>query len=216
MLALSITCRPHFQPWLLHQLSKQEMLLELIVFDDAPQPMEWPHGGGIKCTVIRPERRMQLSLGEKRELVLELARKRDEAFAWFDDDDWHPPERLVVGDALVVKDGLDAAGYEWGTFCDVTTRQTRRLNTGSRLCFNSAVFSPRCAKYKMQPLHRGEDTAWLQACLASATICSSPMFEHAWLSHDGNVTGKRGSMSFEGKRWDRFDSWELKFLESLK
>lgn len=211
MLALTVTCRPQFQPWLLHQLAKQETHVHLVVFDDAAVPMVWKN-----ATIVRPERRLQLSLGEKRELVLEHARRLGEPFAWFDDDDWHPPERLIVGGELVTKDRVDACGYEWGTFCDVKTLQTRRLNTGMRLCFNSAVFSPQCAKHKMQPVHRGEDTLWMGAVLASATIVSSPMFEHAWLSHEGNVTGKRGSMSFEGRKWDRFDSWERKFLEGIR
>ena len=216
MLALSVTCRPHFQPWLLYQLAKQETLLHLVVFDDAAQPMTWPTKGGITSTVVRPERRLQLSLGEKRELVLEHARRLGEPFAWFDDDDWHPPERLIVGGELVAKDKVDACGYDWGTFCDVKTLQTRRLNTGSRLCFNSAVFAPHRARFKMQAVHRGEDTLWLGATLASATIVSSPMFEHAWISHNGNVTGKRGSMSFESARFSRFDSWEKKFLEGVR
>lgn len=216
MLALVVTCRPQFQGWLLHQLAKQETLLHVIVFDDAVKPMEWPKAHGLSIQVLRPERRLHLSLGEKRELVLEQARRLGEPFAWFDDDDWHPRERLYVGGELVTKDKLDAVGYEWGTFCDVKTLQTRRLNTGSRLCFNSAVFSPQCAKSKMQPLHRGEDTLWLQACLNGATIVSSPMFEHAWLSHNGNVTGKRGSMSFEGAKFTKLDSFEKRFLEQLR
>lgn len=213
MLALSITCRPHWRDFLLHQLAKQETLLHLVVFDDSKDGISWPKVRGISLQVIRPERRLQLSLGEKRELVLEQARRLGEPFAWFDDDDWHPQERLYVGGELVTKDRLDAVGYEWGTFCDVTTLQTRRINAGSRLCFNSAIFSPQCARAKFQPLHRGEDTAWLGACLKDATVVSSPMFEHAWMSHNGNVTGKRGSMSFESPRFTRFDSWEREFLK---
>lgn len=208
MLALVLTCRPHWRPWLMYQLAKQEHPHTLLVYDDSMQRQEWPK----RVHVLRGDHRR--SLGEKRNELLALV--HEQPFAWFDDDDWHPKERLVVAEGLLDGGGIDAVGYELGTFCDVQSLQTRRLNTGSRLCFNSAVFAPHCAKHRMQPLHRGEDTAWLASCLKDATVVSSPMFEHCWMSGDWNVTGRRGSMSFEGRRWNRFDTWELKFLEGMR
>lgn len=207
MLALSLTCRPHWQEWLYHQLDKQEHKHQLVVYDDALPRQTWRKG-----TVVIYGASSR-ALGVKRDELLRQV--GNEPFAWFDDDDWHPKERLVVAEGLLEGGGIDAVGYEWGTFCDVETLQTRRLNTGSRVCFNSAVFAPQCAKVPMQPMYRGEDTAWLASCLKDATIVSSPMFEHCWMSHEGNVTGKRGSMSFEGRRWSKFDAWELKFLKEV-
>lgn len=221
MLALSVTCRPHFQPWLLHQLAKQEHDHDLFVFDDATKPMTWPKG----TTVIRPDNRLKLTLGEKRETLLEYVRSKKfttcgglgdaqyHPFAWFDDDDWHSKERLTVAERLL--DYVDVVGYESGVFCDVKTLQTRTLNTGDRVCFNSAVYGGRCAVHKFQPVTRGEDTLWQREVLKDATIVSAPVMQHVWLSGDWNVTGRRGSMSFEGPRFSRFDSWELDFLRKL-
>ena len=208
MIALTLTCRPHWRSWLMYQLAKQEHPHELVVYDDCVTPQSWPK----RVQVVRGL--SGRSLGEKRNDLLALV--GDQPFAWFDDDDWHPKERLVVAEGLLAGGGIDAVGYEWGTFCDVQTLQTRRLNTGSRVCFNSGVFAPHCAKTRMQPLHRGEDTQWLAQCLKDATIVSSPLMEHCWMSHEGNITGKRGSMSFEGRRWSRFDAWELKFLKEIR
>lgn len=212
MLALVLTCRPQWRGWLDHQLAKQEHPHTLIVFDDSSKAQEWPKGS----VVIRTNDRLKLSLGEKRQLILLAAEARNEPFAWFDDDDWHPKHRLTIGAKLIGEAAVDAVGYHSGTFCDVKTLQTRKLDTGDRLCFNGAVYAPHCAKTRFQPLNRGEDTAWNRSALASATIVSSPDMEHCWMSHEGNVTGKRGSMSFEGPKFRHFDSWELEFLRSLR
>lgn len=212
MLALVLTCRPAWRPWLDRQLSKQEHPHTLIVFDDSTKLQEWPAGS----VVIRTNDRLKLSLGEKRQLILLAAEARGEPFAWFDDDDWHPKHRLAIGAKLIGEAAVDAVGYHSGTFCDVKTLQTRKLDTGDRLCFNGAVYAPHCAKTRFQPLNRGEDTTWNRSALASATIVSSPDMEHAWISGSWNVTGLRGSMSFEGPKFKRFDSWELEFLRTLR
>lgn len=212
MLALTLTCRPQWRPWLDHQLAKQEFMHTLIVFDDSSTAQMWPTGS----VVIRTNDRLKLSLGEKRQLVLLAAESYDEPFAWFDDDDWHPRHRLRIGSKLIKSAAVDAVGYHTGVFCDVKSLQTRRLDTGDRLCFNGAVYAAHCAKARFQPLNRGEDTAWNRSALASATIVSSPDMEHAWISGDWNVTGRRGTMSYEGPRFSKFDSWEKKFLEGVR
>lgn len=223
MLALCVTCRPAWQPWLLHQLAKQEHDYQLIVFDDCSKPLEgWPKD----TVVIRRADRLKMTLGEKRQAVLCLAEPLDEPFAWFDDDDWHPKERLYMGSVMLNPTNTvgsiphelpwpTVVGYHAGIFVDVKTLQTRRLETGDSVTFNGAVFAPHCAKQRFQPMNRGEDTAWLRSVLKDATVVSSPVMQHAWMSHDGNVTGKRGSMTFEGARFSRFDSWEKSFLEKL-
>ncbi len=212
MLALVLTCRPQWRAWLDHQLAKQEFMHTLIVFDDSSTAQTWPKG----TVVIRTNDRLKLSLGEKRQLVLFAAERYEEPFAWFDDDDWHPKHRLRIGSKLIKSAAVDAVGYHTGVFCDVKSLQTRRLDTGDRLCFNGAVYAPHCAKARFQPLNRGEDTAWQRSVLKDATIVSSPDMEHCWMSHLGNVTGKRGSMSFEGPKFKHFDSWELEFLKGIR
>lgn len=218
MLALCVTCRPAWQPWLLHELAKQEHDHQLIVFDDCSTPLTWPE----RTVVVRRENRLRMTLGEKRQAVLCLAEPLNEPFAWFDDDDWHPNARLAVGASLLAYENacdgtkIDVIGYHAGIFVDVKTLQTRRLETGDSVTFNGAVFAPHCAKQRFEPMNRGEDTMWLRSVLKDSTVVSSPVMQHAWMSHDGNVTGKRGSMSFEGARFSRFDSWELEFLRSIK
>lgn len=212
MLALVLTCRPEWRRWLDWQIAKQEHPVTLIVFDDSSKAQEWPKGS----VVIRTNDRLKLSLGEKRQLILLAAELRNEPFAWFDDDDWHPKHRLTIGHKLITEAAVDAVGYHLGTFCDVKTLQTRKLDTGDRLCFNGAVYAPHCAKTRFQPLNRGEDTSWNRTALASATIVSSPDMQHAWISGDWNVTGRRGTMSYEGPKFKLFDSFELEFLKALK
>ena len=210
MLALTVTCRPAWKPWLLHQLAKQEHRYRLVVFDDCTFPQEWPEGS----LVYRSEKRLRMTLGEKRQMLMQAPFDLGEPFAWFDDDDWHPKERLAMGEKLTAL--ADVVGYSEGLFVDVKTLQTRRLDTGTRVTFNGAVFAAHCSKARFQPVNRGEDTLWLQTVLKDAMVVSSPMMQHCWMSHEGNITGKRGSMSFEGARFSRFDSWEKSFLEKLK
>lgn len=209
MIALVLTCRPQWQPWLLHQLAKQETEHSVVLFDDCSKPLEWK-----PAVTVRPNNRLQLSMGAKRQMLLDVIKTEREPFAWFDDDDWHPKERLAIGQALI-DDGATAAGYAEGTFCDVKTLQTRKLACGEAVTFNGAVFAPQCATYTFDAINRGEDTNWLRKVLAGATVVSSPIMEHCWMSHDGNICGRRGSMTFEGRRFDRFDSWELDFLRKL-
>ncbi len=201
---LSVTCRPHFQPWLLHQFRKQTHdARKLVVFDDSLSPQQWPSD-------VVVHRAKLGSLGEKRQCLLD---RIDTPFAWFDDDDWFPACRLTVGATMLSL--VDAVGCRDGLFTDVVLHKTRRIETLDPVVFNGAVFAAHCRLHKFQPLHRGEDTAWMQLVIKDATICSTPELQHAWLCHDANVTGKRGSMSFEGKRFDRFDAWELEFLRTL-
>ena len=214
MLALVLTCRPQWQPWLLHQLAKQETPHSLVVFDDCSKPQRWSNA----LFVMRPDNRLSMTLGEKRQSILGFARDLNECFAWFDDDDWHPKERLAVGSEFFFTGSsydVDAVGYHEGIFCDVKSLQTRKLDTHETLTFNSAVFAPQCASVPFDHVNRGEDTMWIRKVLKDATVVSSPIMEHCWMSHDGNVTGKRGSMTFEGPRFQRFDSWELEFLKKL-
>lgn len=206
VICLSVTCRPNWRPWLEHQLAKQEHPHELIVFDDCVKPT-W-------TVAVRPERRLQMTLGEKRQALLDIMPK-GEPFCWWDDDDWFPKERIYIGQELLKEPAIDIIGYGEGIFVDVKTLQTRRLDAGERVTFNGAIFSPRAALTKFQPMNRGEDTMWLQGVLKDATVVSYPNMQHAWMSHEGNVSGKRGSMSFEGPKFQRFDSWELKFLATL-
>jgi hypothetical protein len=206
---------------LIHQLAKQELGYRLFVFDDCSTPLRWD---GIDHTLVRPSNRLQLSLGQKRQCLLDLIQNEGEPFAWFDDDDWHPKERLATGTAFLVPPSIpipmpplpDSVGYHEGIFCDVKTLQTRKLDTHESLTFNGAVFAPHCAKFSFDPVNRGEDTLWLRKVLADATVVSSPIMEHCWMSHEGNVTGKRGSMTFEGRKFARFDSWELEFLRRFQ
>jgi hypothetical protein len=202
MQVLLLTCRPHFKPWVLYQLAKQEHECSLLVFDDCSKPT-WP---GVS---IRPSERMRMTLGEKRQQLLDLV---TDNFCWLDDDDWIPNCRFSMSQLL---DTVDIVGADRGLFVDVGTLRTRRIELPP-VVFNGAVFRKDLAKHKMQPVNRGEDTLWLQAVTKDSTVVSSPVMQHAWLSHDGNVTGKRGSMTFEGPKFQRFDSWELKFLSEMK
>lgn len=204
---LAVTCRPDWQKFLLHQYAKQTYARkQLIVFDDSLSPQKWPE----HVTVIRGKLG---SLGEKRQALLDTLRP-EWAFAWFDDDDWHPACRLDVGAAML--EHVDVVGCRDGLFTDVVLHKTRRIETLDPVVFNGAVFGADCRLFKFQPLHRGEDTAWMQLVIKDARICSTPEMQHCWMSHETNVTGKRGSMSFEGKRFERFDSWELSFLEKFR
>lgn len=201
---LSVTCRPNWQPWLLHQFAKQTHEdKKLVVFDDSLTAQRWPDH-------VVVHRAKLGSLGEKRQYLLD---RIDTPFAWFDDDDWHPACRLDIGSALLPY--VDIVGCRDGLFTDVVLHKTRRIETLDPVVFNGAVFGADRRLFKFQPLHRGEDTAWMQLAIKDARVCSTPELQHAWLCHDANVTGKRGSMSFEGARFTRFDSWELEFLRSL-
>lgn len=201
---LSVTCRPHFQPWLLHQFAKQTHdSKKLIVFDDSLSGQQWPGD-------VVVHRAKLGSLGEKRQYLLD---RIEGPFAWFDDDDWSPVCRLDVGHAMLPH--VDIVGCRDGLFTDVVLHKTRRIETLDPVVFNGAVFAADRRLFKFQPLHRGEDTAWMQLAISDAVICSTPELQHAWLCHDANVTGKRGSMSFEGPVFKRFDSFEMEFLRKL-
>ncbi len=198
---LSVTCRPNWQPWLLHQFRKQTHdARKLVVFDDSLSPQQWPSD-------VIVHRAKLGSLGEKRQYLLD---RIDTPFAWFDDDDWFPAHRLTIGAAMVER--VAAMGARDGLFIDAVTHKTRRLETGDPVVFNGAVFAAHCRLHKFQPLHRGEDTAWMGLVTKDAMICSSPEMQHGWLSHDSNVTGKRGSISFEGPKFRKFDAFEQAFL----
>lgn len=197
MQVLLLTCRPQWITWVLHQLAKQDHQYELTVLDDCSSPT-W-------LGAIRPTNRLQLSLGEKRQLLLNEV---TDDFCWLDDDDWIPPCRFAMSECL--KD-FDVVGYNEGLFVDVKSFATRRIKS-DHVCFGGALFRRDMSRHVVPPLHRGEDTAWLQKVLADATVVSSPIMQHAWMSHEGNVVGKRGSMSFPGARFEKLDSWERKFL----
>jgi hypothetical protein len=198
---LVLTCRPAWQKWFEHQLAKQETPHKLLVLNDCYTSQVYMGASA----VLRPARR-NMSLGEKRQQLLNSIPTDCESFCWLDDDDWIPRWRLAHG-------GLaDVVGCRDGLFCDVQTMRTRRLETGTPVVFNGALFDRRYASVPMLPLERGEDTMWLNSVCKDATILSSPMLQHAWLCHDSNVTGKRGSMSFEGPTFAGLDDWERRFL----
>lgn len=209
MFALVLTCRPHFRPWLQYQLGKQEHPHQLVVFDDCTEPQDW----GKDAVTVRPSNRMQLSLGQKRQCLLDIIKDMGQPFAWFDDDDWQAPGRLTITSAFEGA-AVHVIGCRDGLFLDCKTLATRALSYPP-LIFNSAVFSADCATVPFQPMHRGEDTDWLGRVCRDRVLVTTPELQHAWVSHNGNVTGKRGSMTFSGPRFTKLDAWERSFLERV-
>lgn len=187
---LCATNRPEWRPWVMHQFEKQVYPDKELLLDSSDD-----------------------SIPEKRTRLIQTAKKGGfDAIAWFDDDDWSSPKRLLVFAALLAMGAtpLSAVGNVRSYF----VRAERRLvaepgelvipdmaisyQAPEGIIFNGAVFLlSTCPDTFSRALQTGEDTDWLMRWhkrRPSYVITAERL--HLWMCHRKNVTNRLDTRSF--------------------
>ncbi len=176
---LTVTNRPEWMPFCKFQVAKQ------VGFSDAAH-------------VVLDGRE---GIAGARTACLYTARKLGARYvAWFDDDDWSSPQRLLQGvSALEDNPAFSAIGNVRSWFISTDTRRGLEYQAPEGLIFNGAVFRlDRMPKDFARGLVVGEDTDWLnrwQATHPSYHVTGHYM--HAWLCHKRNVTNRSDTKAFD-------------------
>ena len=189
---LVCTNRPEWEPWVSHQIAKQ-----------------LPYEGAEYIPILAMCK--DSSIPRKRtDLLLWAASERADYIAFFDDDDWSPPDRLATAlrflESPTAKSDLllDAVGSAHSYFVDSRPGELKdarcvRYRAPEGLVFNGAVFRLDAVPNAFNPaLTIGEDTTWLGKWFDSNPnylITGGPM--HLWLCHEKNTTNRATERSFD-------------------
>ena len=112
--ALVVTNRPHFLPWVTHQIAKQTRQVDEVVivtnavdldaydYDDIKRRL------GIDNVVLcKVPQTQKITLGELRQWGHDLS--NSDIFLWFDDDDWYHPQRVELSVPPIESGRYDAS-----------------------------------------------------------------------------------------------------------
>jgi glycosyltransferase involved in cell wall biosynthesis len=160
---LAVTNRPAFRPWLLWNYEKQTHTdKELVIVE-----------GCNDLVAARNEA---------------LAKATGHAVAWFDDDDWHAPDRLTLLSHRLLWNDNAVAGSRAGLFVDLLTGWGCEVERTGGVFFNNAGvrWFPGLPRFTEGP---AEDVRWLN--IAESTGWSEGGASHAWLCHGENVINHR-------------------------
>lgn len=200
VVALAITHeRPSWRVWLYEQLRAQRHTLEAVGFkykailvDSSEVPMA---SNELVQVYHSPE---LPGIAAKRNLALRAMKDlRPDYFAWFDDDDWSHPVRLLEGvSALERQPAYWACGNVRGHFINARTLKSAPHHSHEPLIFNSAVY-----RYgnppKFPDVATGEDTIWNWAYLGERSYLVTSVTLGAWLCHGTNVTNRDSAHLFD-------------------
>lgn len=190
---LVCTNRPEWEPWVAHQIAKQQ-----------PYP-------GVEYVPIYALSKED-SIAKKRRDLLEWASSENAQYiAWFDDDDWSPPDRLYTALRYLESDtakrnlALDAVGSATARFVDARPAELKDAasvvyRAPEGIVFNGAVFKADLLPTFDLSLTVGEDTAWLERWFEqnpNYLITGAPM--HMWLCHQKNTTNRANERSFDAR-----------------
>jgi hypothetical protein len=196
--------RSTFMPWLLWNYDRQTwQRKELMILDSSAHPFQPKERADIRV-ISSPH---GSSVARKRNRALLEA--SGEIVAWFDDDDWQHPERLVLLVGALGNGGI-YAGTRRSWFIELSSRRCQvYAGFKDRVIFNSAGFRLQAVQQMSFPenLSRGSDTPWM-ASVAARYPAGAMMIERQdlffWLCHTTNLSNparrRRFSESIERLR----------------
>jgi glycosyltransferase involved in cell wall biosynthesis len=180
--------RPAFMPWLMWCFDRQSWpQRELLIVDSSVEPFQPMGRADVRVVAVPPG----TNVPRKRNVALREA--KGEFVAWFDDDDWQHPERLVsLMDAL--GGGAIYAGVRQAWFVNLSTRQCEAYpGFKSQVIFNSALFRrEHVQNIRFQEHFRhASDTPWMTALRAAhpgkiISLDRQDLF--FWLCHSTNLS----------------------------
>jgi len=181
-------------PWLLWGFDRQTWRdRELVIVDSSPSPY----------LSDRPDVRVirappGTNVPAKRNLALAAA--TGTLVAWFDDDDWHHPQRLaLLAEALFADPRVGFAGGTRSFFVDLHGDTCRSYEGYGTIIFNGAGFRREIAQAVRfnEAQRRASDTGWMQALSArGGHRVVAPQILSAWLSHEQNISNDRRRWRF--------------------
>jgi hypothetical protein len=195
--ALCITHnRPKWIPWLYSQLRAQHLSVKadfkafLVDSSDVPAPSD---------ELVEVVTSTYEAISPKRNRALKLAQEWGaDYFAWFDDDDWSNPARILEGVTMLEKSTtLWAVGNVRSWMLDARSLKARPYHTPEPLIFNSAVYRMGRPPSFREDLQTGEDTAWNWAYLGDRCYMVTSIPMGAWLCHGHNITNRANTHVFE-------------------
>lgn len=177
---LTVTNRPEWGPFCRFQVAKQ------VGFSDAMH------------IIVSDER---ATIATLRSYALADARRhRARYVAWFDDDDWSSPQRLLQGvAALEDNPSLAAFGNVRSWFISTDTKMGLEYQAPEGIIFNGAVFRlDRVPQDFKAALVVGEDTEWLgRFHMTRPSYFITGHYLHAWLCHRRNITNRSDTKAFD-------------------
>ena len=127
--------RAAFMPWLLWCFDRQAwQRRELLILDSSERPFDVSARDDVRVVALPPG----TGVARKRNLAMRAA--RGDLIAWFDDDDWQHPQKLVWH-VEALKNGAAYAGSASGWFVDLHRLSCAAFRAPHGLTiFNSAGF----------------------------------------------------------------------------
>ena len=203
---LSVTHeRSEWLPWLYEQLRLQtlacrlyeEKEIELRAFVIDSSEVRAPENELVSVAWCN-----QPGIAYKRNIAMTFAAQyRPDYFAWFDDDDWSHPHRILDGVAMLEKNPeCWAFGNRSAPMVNARTLQSWEHRSVEPVVFNGAVFrwpsGGEPCRFN-EALTTGEDTDWVERYLKRHAYIVTPHPLHAWLCHGSNITNRADRHLFD-------------------
>jgi len=202
--------RPHLIPQAVEYFRRQDYpRAELVVVDDAPQPLDDLLPRDDRIRHVRLDRRH--SIGAKRNIGCEAA--RGDLVAHWDDDDWCAPWRLSYQVADLGHSGGDAAGLGSVLFYEPAThrawryewlRATRPWVHGGTLLYTKDLWT----RNPFADVDRGEDARFLWSARRKTLRAHADERFYVGIVHTGNTSPKNTSH----RLWQPYDAAEIDVL----
>lgn len=205
---LSVTHeRPEWLPWLYSQLriqaseadnyEEKKIELRAFVVDSSSVPAPSNELVYVAHSTTGP------GIALKRNAVMSYAARfwNPDYFAWFDDDDWSHPHRILDGVAMLEKNPeCWAFGNRSAPMVNARTLQSWEHRSVEPVIFNGAVFrwpsGGEPCRFN-EALTTGEDTDWVERYLKRHAYIVTPHPLHAWLCHGSNITNRADRHLFD-------------------
>lgn len=174
--------RPDFMPWLLWNFQRQKYPHKELVIIDAS---ESPYKPG-KAKNVRTLHAPGLNVAARRNLALQEA--GGELMAWFDDDDWYHPERLIHLSQLI-SDETQVAGPKLAWFVNLFTFGVKQF-VARHGVLNSGLVARIDAAQSIrfdETVDKGEDIEWLNQLQARYGVAETFEVPSFFLCHNQNA-----------------------------
>lgn len=174
--ALTVSNRSEWMDFCRHQVGKQSFpAAEHIVIDGS----------------------QYVTIGEARTAA--LAQATQPWLAWFDDDDWQHPDRLLRAKEWFEHDSVVSVGNRsgWMVSTGFAPRCALRYPGYGTNIFNGSVFRTSAAPHQFQAVSRGEDVSWVVELERNGTIVTTHPLQHVWLCHERNIVNQAQRHVFE-------------------
>lgn len=192
-----VTNRPDFEDWYRWNYSRQTYQNKELVVVDGPG-----------------------RIGEKRNQALALA--TGDAIVWFDDDDWHHPEKLTWLAAELENPQVQLAGWNRGMFLHLQTRAICDFSCSQMIASTAIIRTETARMVEFGDRIIGEDTEWLRALWMNKrhTLLKDERLHSVWLVHHLNTCQRRSYRwrlvpPIEDPAWDRDTDDHLAALAAL-